>query len=1026
MGKVMIKNEYIKAGILLIVASIVFVMILRGFNGRFSHYPIENGEIDLTEWDQTTTVMLNGEWEFYWQELLVYEQLTSRKPEAHVRVPGTWNSYNNIANEIRTGEGYATFKLHLKLPEDMDRMALKLPTMATAYKVYINQNKVCEIGKVATDKQNYKPVLRGETITFGVPETKQADIIIQVANYDYARGGIWYPIRLGTAEGITNYTARIHFQHIFLFGAVAIMGIFFFIMFCFKPHIKVTLYFSALCVLLILYYLFNGESYITQFYPNFHFKGMVLIFYICIYTSLGLLMLIIKEILESEISSKITRWTIYQGLFFSLLAVMLPVKIFTAYVVISDVIIVIGTLYILFCTARAVIKKKTEAVIVFCSIFILFFTVLHDVLYTMNIIATPFNELAAWGLILLIISFSSILSYKFSVNYQNEKLLNEKLSGYDKIRDEFLINTAHELLTPLGHITGTTELLLEEVKDKLNKNQTEQLVMNIEIGKRLASIVRSIADISRIKSGDIQLEISDFEITTILNSIINHFQYIVRGQEVEIAAEFKAVSFVKADKDKVIQSFYNVIGNAVKFTPKGQIHVAVIQEEDVVKICVQDTGCGIAPENIDKIFIPFERLNQDKYEGMGIGLAVTKQLIEKMGGYINVYSEVGEGSQFEIVLIKGERSGEEDVSYLEDGSTVYLEDAEDTNEQGKSDHKGTIVIVDDTIHNIRIIKEAVKHLGYRIISFTNPLEALAVYEQQKELLLMIVDVMMPQMSGYELVEEIRKKYDFIQLPILLLTVKDRTTEMVKGFSVGANDYVTKPFNSLELSSRAKNLIELKLSTDIAKQNEVAFLRSQIKPHFLFNTLSAISSLCSTDSRTAKMLIIELSKFLRGSFLFDNLLVKIPFEEELSLIRSYVEIEKARFGDQLKVEYVLKDTAHLQIPPLILQPIVENAIRHGIRKKRNGGTVTITAVLLQNEYSIEVCDDGIGMDEQMAENISQHIRQSNSGVGLINIDKRLMEIYHTRLRIESCKGKGTRIGFKIPLEGGSSFESNDYR
>ncbi|MDF2878171.1 MAG: putative histidine kinase [Clostridia bacterium] len=1026
MKRMIINKEYVKASALLIIASIIFIMTLSGFSGRFSEYPIEKGQIDLTKWDQTTTVMLNGHWEFYWKELLEYEQLTSRKPEAYVRVPGTWNGYNISENQIKTGIGYATFKLHLKLPPDMDVMAVKLPTMASAYKVYINQNEVCEVGKVAVDKLAYRPVLKGETVIFEVPETHQADIIIQVANYDYARGGIWYPIRLGTEEGISSYKFRVHFQHAFLFGAVCIMGIFFFIMFCFKPHTKVTLYFSALCVLLVLYYLFNGETYITQFYPEFHFKGMVLIFYICIYTSLGLLMLIIKEILDSEISSTITRWVIYQGLFFSVLASILPVKIFTAYVVISDVMLIIGTLYILFCTARAVVKKQTQAIIVFCSLFILFFTLLHDVLYTMNIIATPFNELAAWGLILLMISFSSILSYKFSVNYQNEKLLNEKLSGYDKIRDEFLINTAHELLTPLGHITGTTELLMREIKDKLNKNQLEQFVMNIQVGKRLANIVRSIADISRIKSGDIQLEISDFEITTLLNSIINNFQYIVRGQEVEIMAEFGALSFVRADKDKVIQSFYNVIGNAVKFTSKGQIQVAVVQEEDTVKICVQDTGCGIAPENIDKIFIPFERLNQDEYEGMGIGLAVTKQLIEKMGGSIQVYSEVGTGSQFEIVLVRGERKDEVDAPYLEEVSAVHQEDTEDIEGQSEGDNKGTIVIVDDTVHNIRIIKEAVKQLGYRIISFTNPLEALEAYEKQKEVLLIIVDVMMPQMSGYELVEEIRKKYDFIQLPILLLTVKDRTSEMVKGFSVGANDYVTKPFNSLELSSRAKNLIELKLSTAIAKQNEVAFLRSQIKPHFLFNALSVISSFCSTDSKTAQKLIIELSKFLRGSFLLDDLLIQIPFEEELSLIKSYVEIEKARFGEQLRVVYVLKDTGYLQVPPLILQPIVENAIRHGIRKKKNGGTVTITAALLQNEYSIEVCDDGVGMDERTIENIKHHIRQSDSGVGLINIDKRLMEIYHTRLQIESSKGRGTKIGFKIPVEGGGNFESNDYR
>lgn len=194
-------------------------------------------------------------------------------------------------------------------------------------------------------------------------------------------------------------------------------------------------------------------------------------------------------------------------------------------------------------------------------------------------------------------------------------------------------------------------------------------------------------------------------------------------------------------------------------------------------------------------------------------------------------------------------------------------------------------------------------------------------------------------------------------------------------------------------------------------NESAFLRAQIKPHFLFNALNVIAVLCRVDPEKARELILDLSSYMRHSFDLRNLEKYITFEEELDFIKAYVRIEEARFKDRLDMVYDIDDTKGLRLPPLLLQPLVENAIRHGIRKSRNGKTVTLRVKNLREHYLIEVEDDGAGMTPEQKEAVLQ--KQNTGGVGLYNIQKRLEMLYGTRLSIESDPSAGTKITMLLP-------------
>ncbi|THF72621.1 sensor histidine kinase [Cohnella fermenti] len=201
----------------------------------------------------------------------------------------------------------------------------------------------------------------------------------------------------------------------------------------------------------------------------------------------------------------------------------------------------------------------------------------------------------------------------------------------------------------------------------------------------------------------------------------------------------------------------------------------------------------------------------------------------------------------------------------------------------------------------------------------------------------------------------------------------------------------------------------------AKEAEIAFLRSQINPHFLYNTLNSIAILCLKDPRRAEELTLEFSRYLRRSFDFKPIGSLTTLENELELIRAYLTIEKARFGARLNVEYEVDAAPGTPVPPLVLQPLVENAVRHGLMSNLRGGTVRI-AIRKEADASIRfvVEDNGRGMDRFQLESLLVP-GDTKKGIGLANITKRIELLYGTSLQIESEEGRGTKISYRIPAE-----------
>jgi LytS/YehU family sensor histidine kinase len=218
----------------------------------------------------------------------------------------------------------------------------------------------------------------------------------------------------------------------------------------------------------------------------------------------------------------------------------------------------------------------------------------------------------------------------------------------------------------------------------------------------------------------------------------------------------------------------------------------------------------------------------------------------------------------------------------------------------------------------------------------------------------------------------------------------------------------------QLVSLQMELAELDRSTERLAKAELAALQAQISPHFIYNTLNTIASFIRTEPETARQLLADFADFLRRTFRRQDEFT--PFAQELEYVHQYLSFEKARFGERLSVVYrVDPEVLSTAVPVLVLQPLVENAVRHGISRKTSPGRIVISAENRGNESWICVDDDGVGMDEELANRALHAPRRNGFGVGLANVNERLRGIYGPGhgLAIASRPGDGTRVSFSIP-------------
>ncbi|MEM9538496.1 MAG: response regulator [Cyanobacteria bacterium P01_E01_bin.42] len=422
------------------------------------------------------------------------------------------------------------------------------------------------------------------------------------------------------------------------------------------------------------------------------------------------------------------------------------------------------------------------------------------------------------------------MAVQLQESFQKLETQNAELQRLDRLKNEFLANTSHELRTPLNGMIGITESMLEGATGKLTNLQQKNLVMVSQSGHRLANLVNDILDFSKLRHNNIELQLKSIGMREIAEVVLSLNRVAIGTKDIKLVNAISPhLPNVKADENRLQQILHNLVGNAIKFTNFGRVEISAKVKSvknapssaSFVEITVADTGIGIPEAKIERIFESFEQADGStarEYGGTGLGLTITKQLIELHDGKIRVESRMNHGSKFIFTLpISGELQNDRERAWKPDEeiiqAPILLEEKIPSEEaivptKIVRDRQFTILIVDDEPVNLQVLVNYLAFENYTIAQANNGWEALEAIANGLRPDLVLLDVMMPRMTGYEVCQRLREKYLPNELPILMLTAKNQVADLVEGLNSGANDYLTKPISKSELIARIKTHLQL--------------------------------------------------------------------------------------------------------------------------------------------------------------------------------------------------------------------------
>lgn len=1028
----------------------ITVTVLYGVMIRYNKDRVSSGRIDLDQSGiyQNHVIPLSGEWQFYWQAL-INPEMSNVKEGKMVRVPSVWNGIDYFGEPVE-GKGYATYVLKVDNAIVGEPLGLRIENFSTAYSCYIDGVVVAENGAVGISEEASKPYYEPKVIQY-TPTKTQFDIVIHVSNYTYARGGFWYNIFLGKIEEVRQVDDLILFKDALVIGSLLMMGIYFFSHYMLIRKARYSIFFVLMCILMILRTALYGDYLLIRVFPNVPFDFMVYLTYLIIIWFPITLIWMMQSFSESIMSINVLKSLSAVALIFTMILSMLPVYTFTKAIYVLEVLAFFIVIYAILKMSQAYLTRKIDSVIPLIGTWLVFLSGLRDVLYQANLVDNVFGEWTPLSLVIFMYMLTYMMNKRYALafnesldygarlqNTLNEQVvLTQELMRLDKQKDQFLANTSHELRTPLNGILNISDSLLKGFGGTLTSEQSKSLETIRNASQRLYRLINDLLDASLIKENKLILNIQDLDVHMVVEDCIDTFRFMNGQSHVQIVSFIKPNQyFIKSDEERLKQVLINVIGNAIKYTDRGTVTVEAEQEGEALILSVTDEGIGISEQDMRVIYDMFTRANTSeviKKEGAGLGLYITKQLMDYLGGQIQVHSKLGEGTVFKLTfaldgksILPAEETNQTEGPESEDVSQGPEDFDFSTNLRGFAEEEDIrILIVDDSDANRTALKNHLNLVGIQCDEASHGYQAIDMIESEKLYHIILLDIMMPGISGFDVLKRLRNLYDAIERPVIMLTARISEHDVSRALEMGANDYLTKPYESSELYARVQNILGYQRTYRKLLGMELSFLQAQIKPHFVFNALSVISSLSIRNPSQAKNLILDLADYLRLSFDFDNHTGLSTLEREIDLVKAYVAIETARFEDLIEFDMAIEESIDLTLPVLCMQPLVENAIKHGVLKFSTKGKVILSVKWQEDSVRVSVGDTGKGIPEEIQMKILSG--EGFSGhVGLYNIHKRLKKLYGKGLCFTKDDTYGSIVYFDVPYVTREVVDENTHR
>ncbi|MBO9597148.1 MAG: response regulator, partial [Cohnella sp.] len=949
------------------------------------------------------TLSLDGEWAFYPGTFLMgksADPIDSETDSRYIQVPGSWNELMHA----QTGAtyGYGSYRLLLRVThEKFQSYGIRIPSIRASSEVYVNGRLLAKSGNPDSNAAAYEPGNYPYSVSFA-PDGDEIEIVIQAANYDDPdSGGIFRSLRFGTDAAVERESWVSISMQLMVIAILAVLFLLSVILYLIGMRHQTIVWFALLIVSAMMTILVAHDKLLFVWLP-INYDWTKKLQYLTYDAAAIFLLEFVRHSLPEYGKSKVIRGYTLTLSALVLYSLFLPVSdrssldMFLAKVRLFLYIIPFLTVPALL--LRTTLKREADAI----------FLLLGSIALTSNIAWSflwdyggfyPFDILAAF-----FVFVTYWLKRYFRISAQTRQLA-EKLQKEDKLKDDFLANTSHELRNPLHSILNIAQTVMESGKHALDSKNVQNMELLMAVGRRMSLLLNDLLDVASLKENRIRLRPSSLRIQSVASGVFDMLHFMTEGKRIRFWNRIPdAFPPVLADEQRLVQILFNLLHNAVKFTHEGIVAVNAEVKSGKARILIEDTGVGMDDETRRRIFHPYEQAESGVTAmegGLGLGLSICKQLVELHGGTLEVESVPGQGSVFSFTLDIVDPLSSQEIAATESDPVWEMPIREMAGSEGNvtasivenAAGRRRIMLIDDDSVNVKVMGNLLTMEGYDIVTASSGTEALSLLERENEWDLIISDVMMPQMSGYELTRCIRDRYSLSELPILLLTARSRPEDIETAFLSGANDYVAKPTDAKELLSRVRGLTELTVSARERLRMESAWLQAQIQPHFLFNTLNSVAALGETDTDRMHKLLVVLGDYLRSSFDSHNMERLVPLGHELNIVRSYLYIEKERFQDRLNVVWEADERLeHLMLPPLTIQPLVENAVRHGIMKRSNGGTIRIQVIGYEDSAEIVISDNGVGMNEEKLRSLFVSHPVGKSGIGLLNTNRRLKQLY----------------------------------
>ncbi len=649
----------------------------------------EKGVIDLTEWpwDEEGTVPLDGEWNFRWLERAQEATGDSSYCDTTLNMPGTWGATEPGDGKELDDIGYGIYRLTILHRPMNEMMAIRLPNISTSYELYIGGKLVHSRGHPDIDERLSIPHQVPATVHFSAPGDR-TELKLVVANYDHRHGGIRTSIVMGTSEQIQRLQLRHAAQQLIIMGCLLMIGFYHLGLYILRRKETANVLFALLCLCVGLRTGLIGEGFIVRWLQGMSWETAIRLEYAAFVMAAWAGFGYFCKMYPIELKKVWFKAATGCGAVLILVAAVVPPLSFTSWLIVNQLYVLLFSGRALAGLVAAAHRKREGAVLALIGVAGLVVTIVNDILFYNG--WSRSIDLLPFGLLFLIVMNSFIISRRFSLTYDRAEQLSAQLIEWnsslenrieerteelrrsyvtleeakteleriEQARTRLVSNISHDLRTPITLLRGYLEALRDDViSEPEQRDKTIRSMLSKVDG--LNSLIQDLFDLSLLEARRLELTLENIPLSYWQERITEQYGLEMQSKGILFSCEIigeAADTLVAVDVRQMDRVFANLLYNAIRYTPEGgeiALTLRTLPESGRVEILVADSGPGIEPADVPRVFDRYYRKNHSRSSGSGgggLGLAISKEIVDLHGGRIDVRNSEGGGCVFRIEL----------------------------------------------------------------------------------------------------------------------------------------------------------------------------------------------------------------------------------------------------------------------------------------------------------------------------------------------------------------------------------------